>query len=96
MYVLSIQDKDYSMFMALSMFYCLVGLVSNIIIDISYGFIDPRIRMGEERTMNDNDIQTLDGDRSWMDGLDKSKFVFVQKSDILHDKSLIQSLSRVF
>jgi oligopeptide transport system permease protein len=46
MYVLSIQDKDYSMFMALSMFYCLVGLVSNIIIDISYGFIDPRIRMG--------------------------------------------------
>jgi oligopeptide transport system permease protein len=38
--------------------------------------------------MNDNDIQTLDGDRSWMDGLDKSKFVFVQKSDILHDKKL--------
>ena len=32
--------------MMLSGFYCLVALLGGIVIDISYGFIDPRIRMG--------------------------------------------------
>jgi len=42
----SITYQDYDFFMLLSGFYCLVGLVAGIVIDISYGFIDPRIRMG--------------------------------------------------
>jgi oligopeptide transport system permease protein len=33
--------------MLLTAFYTLIGLVSGIVVDISYGFIDPRIRMGE-------------------------------------------------
>ncbi len=37
---------DYNFFMLLSAFYILVGLVAGIIVDISYGIIDPRIRMG--------------------------------------------------
>ena len=30
-----------------SVFYVTIGLLAGIIVDLSYGFIDPRIRMGE-------------------------------------------------
>ncbi len=46
LYLKSITVLDYDFFMLLSGFYTLVGLAAGIIIDISYGFIDPRIRMG--------------------------------------------------
>jgi oligopeptide transport system permease protein len=46
LYLNSITFQDYDFFMLLSGFYTLVGLTANIVIDISYGFIDPRIRMG--------------------------------------------------
>ena len=46
LYLDSINAQDYNLFMLLSGFYTLVGLTSSILIDISYGFIDPRIRMG--------------------------------------------------
>ena len=46
MYLASIQSLDYDFFMLLSGFYCLVGLIAGIVVDISYGLIDPRIRMG--------------------------------------------------
>lgn len=46
LYLDSITTKDYDFFMLLSGFYCLVGLLAGIVVDISYGFIDPRIRMG--------------------------------------------------
>lgn len=46
LYLSSINYMDYDFFMLLSGFYCLVGLLAGIVIDISYGFIDPRIRMG--------------------------------------------------
>jgi ABC-type dipeptide/oligopeptide/nickel transport system permease component len=45
-YVQSVSLRDYNVFMAVSMFYTIVGLAAGIVIDISYGFIDPRIRMG--------------------------------------------------
>ena len=32
--------------MMLSAFYIFIGLAAAIVIDLSYGFIDPRIRMG--------------------------------------------------
>lgn len=47
LYVNSITALDYNFFMLLSAFYTLVGLMAGIVVDISYGFIDPRIRMGE-------------------------------------------------
>ena len=46
LYLTSIQVSDYDFFMLLSGFYTLVGLLAGIVVDISYGFIDPRIRMG--------------------------------------------------
>lgn len=46
LYLNSITFQDYDFFMLLSAFYTLVGLAAGIVIDVSYGFIDPRIRMG--------------------------------------------------
>ena len=46
LYLNSINYQDYDFFMLLSGFYTLVSLTAGIVIDISYGFIDPRIRMG--------------------------------------------------
>ena len=46
LYLESITWQDYDFFMLLSAFYTLVSLLAGIVIDISYGFIDPRIRMG--------------------------------------------------
>lgn len=46
LYLTSIKVLDYDFFMLLSGFYTFVGLLAGIIVDISYGFIDPRIRMG--------------------------------------------------
>ena len=49
MFVNSINLRDYNFFMALTVFYTFIGLASGIITDISYGFIDPRIRMGSKK-----------------------------------------------
>ena len=51
LYIASITaaTPDYNFFMLLSAFYTLVGLVSGILVDLSYGFIDPRIRMGSKK-----------------------------------------------
>ena len=46
LYLNSITFQDYDFFMLLSGCYTLVSLTAGIVIDISYGFIDPRIRMG--------------------------------------------------
>jgi len=46
LYLAAINAKDYDFFMLLSAFYTFVGLAAGIVVDISYGFIDPRIRMG--------------------------------------------------
>ena len=46
LYLNSITYQDNDLFMFLSAFYILVGLVASIVVDISYGIIDPRIRMG--------------------------------------------------
>lgn len=45
-YLTSFAMKDYSVFMALNMFYVAIELVAGIVMDLSYGIIDPRIRMG--------------------------------------------------
>ena len=47
LYIKSINLLDYDVFMMDSIFYEFIGLFAGIIVDISYGFIDPRIRMGE-------------------------------------------------
>ena len=47
LYVQAVNMLDYDVFMMDSIFYTFVSLLAGIIVDISYGFIDPRIRMGE-------------------------------------------------
>ena len=47
LYIKAINLLDYDVFMADSIFYTFVSLLAGIVVDISYGFIDPRIRMGE-------------------------------------------------
>ena len=49
MFVASINVRDYNFFMAMIVFYTFIGLASGIVIDISYGLIDPRIRMGSRK-----------------------------------------------
>ncbi len=46
LYLTAINAKDYDFFMMLSGFYLLVSLAAALVIDLSYGVIDPRIRMG--------------------------------------------------
>lgn len=47
LYIQAINLRDYDVFMMDTAFYTFIGLLAGIIVDISYGFIDPRIRMGE-------------------------------------------------
>ena len=49
LYINSITALDYNFFLLLSGFYTIIGLAANILVDISYGFIDPRIRMGSKK-----------------------------------------------
>jgi len=49
LYINSINVRDYNFFMAMSVFYTFIGLASGIVNDISYGLIDPRIRMGSKK-----------------------------------------------
>ena len=46
-YINSLNDKDYDVVLTLQMFYVLVGLLGNLIIDLLYGVIDPRIRVSK-------------------------------------------------
>lgn len=47
LYLQSINLLDYDVFMMDNAFYVFIGLLASIVVDLSYGFIDPRIRMGE-------------------------------------------------
>lgn len=49
LYLNSITALDYNLFMIDTVFYTAVGLLAGIVVDISYGFIDPRIRMGSKK-----------------------------------------------
>ena len=45
----AINAQDYPIFMLTTCFYTAIGLVASLVVDISYGFIDPRIRMGSKK-----------------------------------------------
>lgn len=49
LYLNSINGRDYNLFMIDTVFYTVVGLLAGIVVDVSYGFIDPRIRMGSKK-----------------------------------------------
>ena len=45
----AINGLDYNVFILTTCFYTSISLVSGIVVDVSYGFIDPRIRMGSKK-----------------------------------------------
>lgn len=45
----AINGRDYPVFILVTVFYTTIGLLAGIVVDISYGFIDPRIRMGSKK-----------------------------------------------
>ena len=47
LYMMAINQLDYDIFMLDSIFYTFIGLSAGIVVDLSYGFIDPRIKMGQ-------------------------------------------------
>ena len=49
LYINSINAPDYPLFILNTAFYTAIGLTAAIIVDISYGLIDPRIRMGSKK-----------------------------------------------
>ncbi len=46
LYIQALTTLDYDVFIGVSMFYTITTLASIIVIDLSYGFLDPRVRMG--------------------------------------------------
>lgn len=49
LYIRSINESDYNVLMVDMAIFTTVGLLAGIVLDLSYGFIDPRIRMGEKK-----------------------------------------------
>lgn len=45
----AINGRDYNVFMLSTCFYTAIGLLAGLVVDISYGLIDPRIRMGSKK-----------------------------------------------
>lgn len=45
----AINGPDYNLFMLSTAFYTAIGLAAGLVVDISYGFLDPRIRMGAQK-----------------------------------------------
>lgn len=46
-YILSLDNKDFEVVLLLQMFYVILGLVGNLVVDIAYGIADPRVRVNK-------------------------------------------------
>lgn len=47
MYYKCLMNQDYDVALAIQMLYCIITLVSNLVTDLSYGLVDPRIRINK-------------------------------------------------
>lgn len=45
MYIIALNNNDFDVVLTLQMFYVMIGLLGNLVIDLLYGLIDPRIRI---------------------------------------------------
>ena len=45
LYYQALRNSDYELALACQMFYCVVSLVGALIMDLSYGLVDPRVRV---------------------------------------------------
>ncbi|MBE5965877.1 MAG: ABC transporter permease [Lachnospiraceae bacterium] len=48
-FVMSIQDQDYTMISGITLFYGIFLVAANLMVDLAYGFIDPRVKLTEGR-----------------------------------------------
>lgn len=48
-YVQSVYNRDYTLILGTTVFYATILVIMNLLVDISYGFIDPRIRLAGKR-----------------------------------------------
>jgi oligopeptide transport system permease protein len=44
-FVMSIQDQDYTMISGITLFYGVFLVLANLLVDLAYGFIDPRVKL---------------------------------------------------
>ena len=45
LYWVGLNNNDFELVLAIQMFYTVVSLVGSLVIDLSYGLVDPRIRV---------------------------------------------------
>ena len=45
MYYTGLMNQDYDLALAVNMLYCVITLLTNLITDLSYGLVDPRVRI---------------------------------------------------
>jgi oligopeptide transport system permease protein len=50
LFVESINRRDYTMILALTIIYAVIVAIANLVVDIVYGFLDPRIKVGGGRS----------------------------------------------
>ena len=46
LYIEALNAKDWNVLLVDMAVYTVIGLVANLVVDLSYGIVDPRIRMG--------------------------------------------------
>ena len=47
MYYVGLMNQDYDLALAIQMLYCVITLISNLVTDLSYGIVDPRVRINK-------------------------------------------------
>ena len=47
MYYTGLMNQDYDLALAIQMLYCVITLISNLVTDLSYGIVDPRVRINK-------------------------------------------------
>ncbi|MHB1126160.1 MAG: ABC transporter permease [Bacillota bacterium] len=48
-FVMGVQNRDYTLVMGITVFYSVLLMFANLTVDISYAFLDPRVRLAGER-----------------------------------------------
>ena len=49
-YVESVTNNDYSMILGMTVFYGIFLVICNLIVDILYGLVDPRVRIADNNS----------------------------------------------
>ena len=54
-YVQSVYDLDYTMVLGMTVFYGAFLVLANLIVDILYGIVDPRIKLAESHSRSEDE-----------------------------------------